>query len=45
MFRKMTEITFHDWILECDVDATRETYQKVHKEVQKFATVFTAKTF
>jgi len=29
MFRKMTEITFHDWILECDVDATRETYQKV----------------
>ena len=25
----MTEITFHDWILECDVEATRETYQKV----------------
>ncbi len=29
MFRKMTEIIFHDWILECDVDAARETYQKV----------------
>jgi len=29
MFRKMTEVTFYDWILECDIDATRETYQKV----------------
>ena len=25
----MTEVTFYDWILECDVEATREIYQKV----------------
>jgi len=29
MFKKMTEIIFYDWILECDVNATRAAYSEV----------------